>query len=142
MPDWSALPAEQRRLFARMMETFAGFLAHTDAQIGRLLATLEANGRLDDTLVLLLSDNGASAEGGPIGSFNEHRFVHDKVDDIQDTLARLDDLRIGSMRWRFDITRGLGRAGGPAAERPAGEAKFQHPEAPLADGELTPVAGD
>ena len=92
IPAWHELPADQRRLFARMMEAFAGFLAHTDAQIGRLLATLEDAGVLDDTLVLLLSDNGASAEGGPIGSFNEHRFVHDKVDDIQDTLTRLDDL--------------------------------------------------
>lgn len=92
IPDWSALPADQRRLYARMMEAFAGFLAYTDAQIGRLLAFLERIGALDDTLVLLLSDNGASAEGGPIGSFNEHRFVHDKVDELDDTLRRIDDL--------------------------------------------------
>jgi arylsulfatase len=86
------LPDDQRRLFARMMEAFAGFLTHTDAQIGRLFAFLETLGVLDDTLVLVLSDNGASAEGGPIGSFNEHRFVHDRLDDLDDTLARIDDV--------------------------------------------------
>ena len=92
IPEWSALPAEQRRLFARMMEVFAGFLAHTDAQIGRVLAAIEALGRREDTLVLVLSDNGASAEGGPIGSFNEHRFIHDKVDEITRTLEQVDEL--------------------------------------------------
>ncbi|HVM95229.1 MAG TPA: sulfatase-like hydrolase/transferase, partial [Candidatus Acidoferrales bacterium] len=92
VPDWNALPAEQRRLFARGMEAFAGFLSHTDAQIGRLLAMLGTLGVADNTLVLILSDNGASAEGGPIGSFNEHRFVHDRVDDIADTLQRVDEI--------------------------------------------------
>jgi arylsulfatase A-like enzyme len=92
VPAWSELPAEQRRLAARMMEAFAGFLTHTDAQIGRLLSFLETLGGLDNTLVLVLSDNGASAEGGPIGSFNEHRFIHDRLDDLDDTLARIDDL--------------------------------------------------
>jgi arylsulfatase A-like enzyme len=96
VPAWSGLPRAQRRLFARMMEAFAGFLSHTDAQIGRVLSHLETLGVLDDTLVLVLSDNGASAEGGPTGSFNEHRFVHDKVDDLADTLARMD--QIGSFR--------------------------------------------
>jgi arylsulfatase A-like enzyme len=92
IPDWSSLPADQQRLFARMMEVFAGFLSHTDAQIGRVLSFLDTLGVLDDTLVLVLSDNGASAEGGPIGSFNEHRFVHDRVDDLRDTLGRIDQL--------------------------------------------------
>lgn len=90
--EWATLPAEERRLFARMMEVFAGFLSHTDAQIGRVLAYLDRIGVLDDTLVLVLSDNGASAEGGPIGSFNEHRFIHDRVDDLPDTLARIEEL--------------------------------------------------
>jgi arylsulfatase len=92
IPQWSELPAEQRALFARMMEAFAGFLAHTDAQIGRVLAFVERLGAHDRTLVLVLSDNGASAEGGPIGSFNEHRFIHDRLDDLDDTLRRVDDV--------------------------------------------------
>jgi arylsulfatase len=92
VPDWDALAAAERRLYARMMEVFAGFLTHTDAQIGRVIEHLRTTGALDDTLILLISDNGASAEGGPTGSLNEHRFTHDRVDDVADTIARIDDL--------------------------------------------------
>jgi arylsulfatase len=70
VPAWDSLSTEQRRLYARMMEVYAGFLTHTDAQVGRLLEFIESIGELDDTLVLVMSDNGASAEGGPGGSFN------------------------------------------------------------------------
>jgi arylsulfatase A-like enzyme len=71
IPAWSDLDPPTRRLYARYMEVFAGFLTHTDAQIGRLLDHLERVGDLDDTLVVLLSDNGASAEGTPTGTLNE-----------------------------------------------------------------------
>jgi arylsulfatase len=90
--EWSSLSGDEQRLFARMMEVFAGFLSHTDAQIGRLLSFLEEIDALDDTLVLLISDNGTSAEGGPIGTFNEHRFTHDQQDDIGETLELIDEL--------------------------------------------------
>jgi arylsulfatase len=90
--EWATLGDDERRLYARMMEVFAGFLSHTDAQIGRVLGYLESIGVLDDTLVMLCSDNGTSAEGGPTGSLNEHRFTHDRVDDFADTLSHLDDL--------------------------------------------------
>jgi arylsulfatase len=90
--DWYALTADERRLFARMMEVFAGFLCHTDAQIGRLVERLKALGLFENTLVLLISDNGTSAEGGPLGSFNEHRFTHDLQDDLATTIARMDEL--------------------------------------------------
>jgi Sulfatase len=92
VPDWAGLSPDERRLYARFMEVFAGFVTHTDAQIGRVLDFLRATELLDDTLVLLISDNGTSGEGGPTGSFNEHRFTHDRVDDVTDTLARIDDL--------------------------------------------------
>ena len=72
---WRDLPADERRMHARQQEVFAGFLTHTDAQIGRVLSSLEALGVLDNTLVMVFSDNGASAEGGKVGSFNEHRFT-------------------------------------------------------------------
>ena len=75
-----------------MMEVFAGFLSHTDAQIGRLVERLTTLGLLENTLVLLISDNGTSAEGGPLGSFNEHRFTHDLQDDLATTVARMDEL--------------------------------------------------
>lgn len=89
---WADLDAGRRRLFARMMEVYAGFLAHTDAQIGRLMAGLETMGLADNTLVMLCSDNGASAEGGPHGSFNELRFTHDRLDDVTETMALIDQL--------------------------------------------------
>jgi arylsulfatase A-like enzyme len=92
VPAWEALPAAEQRLYARFMEVFAGFVTHTDAQIGRVLDFLRATDLLEDTLVLLLSDNGTSGEGGPTGSFNEHRFTHDRVDEVAYTLARVDDL--------------------------------------------------
>jgi arylsulfatase A-like enzyme len=92
VPEWESLSPDQRRLFARQMEVFAGFLSHTDHQIGRLVASLTDLGVLDDTLILLLSDNGTSAEGGPSGSVNEHRFTHDMLDDLSEQVARIDDL--------------------------------------------------
>jgi len=92
VPDWGSLDPDRRRLFSRMMEVFAGFLTHADAQLGRLFSFLERTGRLDDTLVMVLSDNGTSAEGGPNGSFNEHRFTHDILDDLDDTISRVGEL--------------------------------------------------
>jgi arylsulfatase A-like enzyme len=89
---WAELSTDQRRVFTRLMEAFAAFLTHTDEQLGRLVGFLESIGVLDDTLLLLCSDNGTSAEGGPYGSINEHRFTHDVLDDPAETLARLDDL--------------------------------------------------
>jgi arylsulfatase len=89
--EWAALSADERRLFAHEHEVFAGFLTHTDAQIGRLLDHLDAIGVLDDTIVMLFSDNGTSAEGGRIGSFNEHRFTQMLPESLDDNLAHLDE---------------------------------------------------
>ena len=74
--DWGSLSAGERRLYARMMEVFAGYLEHTDHHIGRLIDYLAATGELDNTLIMLISDNGASAEGGPNGSTNENKFLN------------------------------------------------------------------
>ncbi len=60
---WEGLPADERRLYARMQEVFAGFLSHTDHHLGRLFTFLEESGTLANTVVVVLSDNGASAEG-------------------------------------------------------------------------------
>ncbi|MEZ5253955.1 MAG: arylsulfatase [Microthrixaceae bacterium] len=90
--EWASLCDDERRLFARQMECFAGFLSHTDDQIGRLLSVLDDIGERDNTIVMLISDNGTSAEGGPIGSHNEHRFTHDRLDDFDDSLSRIDEL--------------------------------------------------
>jgi len=89
---WDSLSAEEKRLFARMAEVYAGFLAHADHHIGRLLDYLEENGELDNTLVIVVSDNGASGEGGPNGSVNEMKFGNGVPDDLADNLAQIDEL--------------------------------------------------
>jgi len=72
IPAWKDMNAEQKRLFERQMETFAGFAAHTDHEVGRLVAQLEAIGELDNTIFFyIVGDNGSSAEGGPEGTYNE-----------------------------------------------------------------------
>lgn len=70
--EWESLPPDEKKLYARYMEVFAGFLTHTDAQIGRVIDFLEKFDVLDNTLIVFLSDNGASAEGGQSGRFNEN----------------------------------------------------------------------
>jgi arylsulfatase len=93
VPEWDSLEADHKRLYARMMEVFAGFVTHADAQIGRVLDHLEAVGELDDTVIVLVSDNGASAEGGPHGTHNQlGHYISDDEDDIDEELARIDDL--------------------------------------------------
>ncbi|MEV0803732.1 arylsulfatase [Kribbella sp. NPDC050281] len=89
---WDTLNADERRLFARMAEVYAGFLAHADHHIGRLLEYLEQTDQLDNTLVVVVSDNGASGEGGPNGSVNEMKFANGIDDDLAENLAKLDDL--------------------------------------------------
>jgi arylsulfatase len=90
--EWESLSLDERRLCARMMEVFAGFLEHTDHHIGRLLDFLESMGQLDNTLVMLISDNGASAEGGPLGSINENLFFNNVPERLEDNLAAIDEL--------------------------------------------------
>jgi arylsulfatase A-like enzyme len=89
---WDTLSDDERRLFARMAEVYAGFLSHADAQIGRLLDHLEATDQLDNTLIFVVSDNGASGEGGPNGSVNENKFFNGIVDDLAQNLSMLDEL--------------------------------------------------
>jgi arylsulfatase A-like enzyme len=89
---WDSLTADEQRLFCRMAEVYAGFLAHADHHIGRLLDYLEESGQRDNTMVILVSDNGASGEGGPNGSVNEMRFANGIPDDMQSNLAMLEEL--------------------------------------------------
>ena len=89
---WDTLEDDEKRLFCRFAEVYAGFLAHADHHIGRLLDYLEETDQLDNTLILLVSDNGASGEGGPTGSVNEMKFANGVPDDLQENLAKIDDL--------------------------------------------------
>ncbi|HEX6540887.1 MAG TPA: arylsulfatase [Ktedonobacterales bacterium] len=90
--SWDSLSDDEKRLFARMAEVYAGFLSHADHHIGRLLDFLEESGERDNTIVILVSDNGASGEGGPNGSVNENKLFNGIPDDIQANMALLDDL--------------------------------------------------
>ena len=87
---WDSLSADEKRLFSRMAEVYAGFLSHTDHEIGRLLDFLEESGYLENTIVVLVSDNGASGEGGPNGSVNESLFFNGIPDDVEKNLANID----------------------------------------------------
>jgi len=104
--EWSSLSPDAQRMLARQQEVFAGFLAHTDAQIGRVVAQLDALGELDNTLIMLVSDNGASGEGGALGTFNEHRFTEHLPDTVEGN-SRGATSSAGCARTR--TTRGAGR---------------------------------
>jgi arylsulfatase len=71
IPAWEDLNDDQKKLYARQMEAFAGQMEHVDHQIGRIVDDLERIGELDNTLIFVTSDNGASGEGGLAGTFNE-----------------------------------------------------------------------
>lgn len=90
--EWDSLSADEKKLYARMMEVFAGFLEHTDHHYGRLFQFLKDIGEWDNTLIMFISDNGASSEGGPTGSVNENKFFNNVPDDLKQNLAAIDDI--------------------------------------------------
>ncbi len=89
--DWDKLTADEKRLFARQMEVFAAFAAHTDYEIGRVVKAIEDLGELDNTLILYeVGDNGASAEGGMVGMFNEMTYFNGVAETVPDMLKNID----------------------------------------------------
>jgi arylsulfatase A-like enzyme len=89
---WDSLNADEKKLFSRMAEVFAGFSEYTDVEIGRLIDYLEESGQLDNTLIFYAADNGASGEGSPSGSVNENKFFNNYPDDMAENLKYLDVL--------------------------------------------------
>ncbi|MGB7298345.1 MAG: arylsulfatase [Burkholderiaceae bacterium] len=89
---WTDLDDDQRRLYARMQEAFAAFLDHTDAQIGRLMQFLESIDCFDNTLFILMSDNGASQEGGRHGMTNELVFFNRMKSSVSDMVSQIDNI--------------------------------------------------
>ncbi len=89
---WDDLPEVQRRLAARLQEAFAAFLDHTDTQIGRLVDGLRRLGRLDNTILMVLADNGASQEGGPYGVMHEMKFFNGILETPEQAVERIDDI--------------------------------------------------
>jgi arylsulfatase A-like enzyme len=92
VPSWGALEPEDQKVAARFMECFAAFLSYTDAQIGRLLDFLRSTDDLDNTLIMLVSDNGASSEGGKAGSINDARLANFDPSTPAELRQRIDEL--------------------------------------------------
>ncbi len=91
IPAWDDMSSDQRRLFERQMETFAGFAEHTDHEVGRLVDQLEAIGQLDNTVLFyIVGDNGASAEGGPEGTYNELMALNGIIGKADQMMGRID----------------------------------------------------
>ena len=89
---WKECSPDEKKLYARMMEVYAGFFTHTDYHIGRLLDFLKTIGEFDNTMIMVISDNGASAEGGPEGSVNENLFFNNVPESLQENLKAIDKL--------------------------------------------------
>jgi arylsulfatase len=89
---WASLNADEKKLFSRMMEVYAGFSEYTDVQIGRIIDYLEETGQLDNTIVLYAADNGASGEGSPNGSVNENKFFNGYPDELSENMKLIDEL--------------------------------------------------
>ncbi len=89
---WDDIPENQRRLASRLQEAFAAFLDHTDDQIGRLVQGLRDLGEFDNTVFVVLADNGASQEGGPYGVMHEMKFFNGIFETPDEAIARIDDV--------------------------------------------------
>ncbi|AMB59696.1 arylsulfatase [Microterricola viridarii] len=89
---WAELSEEERAMFSRMAEVFAGFSEYTDAQVGRIVDYLEESGQLENTIIIYCADNGASGEGSPNGSVNEGKLFGGYPDDEAQNLTMVDKL--------------------------------------------------
>lgn len=93
IPAWDSLTADQKKLYARMMEVYAAALSYMDHQIDRILDAIDETGELDNTLVIYIQgDNGASAEGGPNGVLNEMTFFNAMQEDFDEVFKQMDKL--------------------------------------------------
>jgi len=91
IPNWDDLSADEKRLFTRQAEVFAGFLEMTDHEIGRVIEAIEKSGQLDNTLIFLVyGDNGTSAEGGRSGMFSEMTYFNGVQEKVEDMLKLVD----------------------------------------------------
>ena len=112
---WNSFDEDARAVMARMQEAFAAMLDHTDVQLGRLMAHLEALGLRDDTAVIFMSDNGASQEGGPIGCVNTIAYENGDQVSLADNLAMIED--IGGPRANNNYPWGWAQAGNTPLKR-------------------------
>lgn len=93
IPAWDSLPGDRKAVYAHMMEVYAGALGHADYQIGRIIDAIRETGAMDNTLIIFIEgDNGASAEGGPQGLFNDVTFMNGIPEDFDTIHRRMDEL--------------------------------------------------
>jgi len=89
---WNTLSKDEKKLFSRLAEAFAGFSEYTAVQIGRIIDYLQQSGQLDNTIVLYAADNGASGEGSPDGSVNENKLFNSYPDELDENMKYIDVL--------------------------------------------------
>jgi arylsulfatase len=106
---WDELSADERRLAVRLQAAFAGMLEHTDLHVGRLVGFLREQGLLDDTLLITISDNGASQEGSAAGTLHQGRYFERAPITIDQALAHVDE--IGETQWFNNYPLGWAMAG-------------------------------
>ncbi|WP_235062601.1 arylsulfatase [Thalassobacillus devorans] len=104
VPAWDSLNEDQKKLYTRFMETYAGFLTHTDEQVGKLVDSLKEMGELDNTLIVLISDNGASFSGGKNGATNQALAYNKIPEDFESILEKYD--QIGGEKTNSDYPSG------------------------------------
>ncbi|MFC3039522.1 arylsulfatase [Virgibacillus xinjiangensis] len=104
VPAWDSLSEDQKKLYARFMETYAGFLTHTDEQVGKLMDSLEEMGELDNTLIVLISDNGASFSGGEHGATNQSMAYNKIPEEFESINGKYE--QIGSGQTNSDYPSG------------------------------------
>ena len=93
VPAWETRSADEKEVYTRLMENYAGYMEYTDYQVGRLIDSLAASGELDNTLVLyVVGDNGASAEGGLEGTFSELASLLGVQLGLESTIKRIDEI--------------------------------------------------
>jgi arylsulfatase len=112
---WDKLGETQQKLALKLQEAFAAFLDHTDAQIGRLVDFLAEIGELDNTLILLMSDNGASQEGGPLGVIDTFKYFNGIPETLEEISARMGD--IGGPKSQTNYPWGWAQAGNTPNKR-------------------------
>lgn len=89
---WQSLDSDQKKAYARLQETYAGFLDQTDVELGRLFKELKTLGELENTLIIVMSDNGGSQEGNINGCVNHSAYYAGQSESVSDLVARLDDI--------------------------------------------------
>lgn len=109
VPVWDELTAEQQRLYVRFQAAFAAMITHTDREIGRMIDLLERTGTLDDTVFIVMSDNGASQEGSHAGTVHQGRYFERAPMTLEQSIELVDE--IGETQWFNNYPLGWAMAG-------------------------------